>query len=150
MTSLDDEVALLKTVPFFRSIDSGRLKLLAYASEKLGFENGDIVFQQGSTDNDAYFILDGAADVLTATDSGPIVVAHLPRYALFGEISALCDVPRTATIRASGPLVVLRIPKDHLLELIRGSPTIALQIIRVLATRLTDTTRDLTEARRQK
>jgi CRP-like cAMP-binding protein len=150
MISLDDEVARLRTVPFFSAIDNGKLKLLAYASEKLGFEDGDVVIHQGSMDSDVYFILEGAADVLTSTNDGPIVVAHLPQHALFGEISALCDIPRTATIRASGRLVVLKISQNHLLELIRGSPAVALHIIRVLALRLVDTTRDLTAARSQK
>ncbi len=147
MTSLNDEVALLRTVPFFSSIDSGRLKLLAYASEKLAFEDGDVIFRKGEPENDTFFILDGAADVVDETSGEPIIIAHLPRYSLFGEISAFCNMPRTATMRASGHLVVLRIPQEHFIDLIRSSPAMALQIIRVLALRLVDTTSDLVAAR---
>ena len=142
-TSLDQEVALLRGVPFFSSIEAGKLKLLAYSSTKLGFEDGEMVFRQGSTDGDAYFILEGAVDVLTERNGHEVKVAHLPRYALFGEISALCDIPRTATVRAQGHLVALRIPKESFVELIGGSPGVALQVIRVLARRVADTTSDL-------
>jgi len=146
MTSLNEEVTLLRGVPFFSSIDDGKLKLLAYSSEKLGFEDGEIVFRRGSAGGDAYFILQGEADILTETNGHELVVAHLPQHSLFGEISAFCDVPRTATVRASGNLLALRIRKDHFLELIEGSPAAALQIIRVLAQRLTNTTSDLAAA----
>jgi len=146
MTSLDQEVALLRSVPFFSSIESGKLKLLAYSSEKLGFEDGEDVFRHGSTDGDAYFILEGSVDVLAERNGHEVKVAHLPQYALFGEISAFCDIPRTATVRANGHLLALRIPKESFLNLIADSPGVALQIIRVLARRVADTTRDLTAA----
>ncbi len=149
MTSINDDIVLLRKVPMFASMDGGKLKLLAYTSEKLGFEDGEIVFRQGSTDSDAFFILEGAADVLTGDDGAQVKVAHLPLYALFGEISAFCDIPRTATVRADGHLVVLRIPKGHFLELIGQSPEIALQIIRVLALRISDTTAELSAALRK-
>jgi CRP/FNR family transcriptional regulator, cyclic AMP receptor protein len=146
MKSLNDEVAMLRNVQFFSSLETGKLKLLAYASQKMGFEDGDIVFRRGATEGDAYFILEGEADVLADTSSGQVVVAQLPRYALFGEISAFCDVPRTATIRARGNMVALRIPKEYLLDMIQQSPSVALQIIRVLAQRVANTTVDLAAA----
>jgi CRP-like cAMP-binding protein len=146
MTSLDQEVALLRSVPFFSSIEAGKLKLLAYSSEKLGFEDGEDVFLQGSTDGDAYFILEGSVDVLTERNGHEVRVAHLPQYALFGEISAFCDIPRTATVRARGHLLALRIPKENFLNLIAESPGVALQVIRVLALRVATTTSDLVAA----
>lgn len=146
MTSLKEEVTLLRGVPFFSSMDDGKLKLLAYTAEKQGFEDGEVVFRQGSAGGDAYFILQGEADIVTEAHGHELVVAHLPQHSLFGEISAFCDVPRTATVRASGNLVALRIRKDHFLDLIAETPAAALQIIRVLAERLANTTSDLTAA----
>jgi CRP-like cAMP-binding protein len=146
MTSLDQEVALLRGVPFFSSIEAGKLKLLAYSSEKLGFEDGEVVFRQGSKDGDAYFILEGSVDVLTERNGHEVQVANLPQYALFGEISALCDIPRTATVRAKGDLLALRIPRESFLTLIAEHPGVALHIIRVLARRVADTTNDLIAA----
>jgi CRP-like cAMP-binding protein len=137
---------LLRSVPFFASLEAGRLKLLAFSSEHIGFEDGEIVFREGSSGEDVYFILEGGADVLTEKEGREFAVARLPRYSLFGEISALCDVPRTATIRAAGELTVLRIPKDYFLQLIVEQPAAALQLIRVLARRVAATTADLVAA----
>lgn len=146
MTSLDQEVALLRGVPFFSSMAAGKIKLLAYSSEKLGFEDGEAVFRQGSTEGDVYFILEGSVDVLTERNGHEVRITHLPQHALFGEISALCDIPRTATVRAKGDLLALRIPRESFVNLIAEDPAVALQIIRVLARRVADTTSDLVAA----
>jgi CRP-like cAMP-binding protein len=58
----------------------------------------------------------------------------------------LCDIPRTATVRAKGDLLALRIPRESFLNLIAEYPEVALQIIRVLARRVADTTSDLAAA----
>jgi len=141
--TIDDEVALLSTVAFFEQVDPGKLKILAYVSERLDFESGDIVFEQGARGDDVYFILDGVADVVMATGGKPVTVAQLARHALFGEISAFCDLPRTASVQAKGHLAVLRIPGEAFLGLIREEPEVALRIVRELALRLARTTRDL-------
>lgn len=144
--TIDDEVALLRTVPFFETMESGKLKLLAYVSERLEFEGGDVVFEQDSSGDDVYFILAGMADVVTEMDGNAVVVAQLGRHALFGEMSVFCDLPRTAGVRARGHLAVLRIPGEAFLALIKEEPALALQVIRELALRLARTTRNLATA----
>ncbi len=144
--SIESDAAMLRAVPFLSDVETARLKLLAYASERLDFDGGDIVFEQDSTGSDVYFVLDGKADVVAASERGPVLVATLPRHALFGEISAFCDVPRTAGVRAHGRLSVLRIPQAAFLSLIEESPALALKVVRELATRLSRTTRELARA----
>lgn len=145
--SIDSDAAMLRSVPFLADAEVAQLKLLAYVSERLDFNEHEMVFEQGSTGNDVYFVLDGRADVLADTDTGgQVVVATLSRHALFGEISALCEVPRTAGVRANGALSVLRIPQDAFLSLIEESPGLALKVVRELASRLANTTRELVRA----
>ena len=54
---------------------------------------------------------------------------------------------RTATIRANSNLDVLRIDKDQFLALLAEFPEMALQVIRVIADRLSQTTEELSKAR---
>ena len=83
------------------------------------------------------------------TDAGEIVVAQARENAVIGEIAILCDVPRTATVRANDELVVLKIKKEHFLGLMTDFPKLAIQVMRELALRLSRTTSELTEARRK-
>ena len=144
--SIESDAAMLRAVPFLADVGLARLKLLAYVSERLDFDADDTVFEQGSSGNDVYFVLNGKADVLAQTERGPVFIATLPRHALFGEISAFCDVPRTASVRANGALSVLRIPQAAFLSLIEELPDLGLKVVRELAARLVRTTGELARA----
>ena len=80
------------------------------------------------------------------TPAGPIPVAELKKNNFFGETAILCDVPRTATIKAREPLVTLKISKDMFYRLIAEFPQMAIEIMRELAHRVDDTNKKLQEA----
>jgi CRP-like cAMP-binding protein len=144
---LKGEVERLRLVPLFGNVAAAKLKLLAFTSQRLSFREGHILFHQGDPGDAAYVVLSGTADVLVGSDSGEIKVASVGPNSIIGEIAILCDVNRTATVRASAPLEVLRIDKDHFLALLAEFPEVAVEIIRVLANRLSQTTTELSEAR---
>lgn len=146
---LKDEVELLRRVPLFAGVAPSKLKLLAFTSDRVAFAAGEILFKQGDIGDAAYVVLSGNADVLVDSPSGPIRVATVEPNSLVGEIAILCDVARTATIKAAEPLEALRIKKDHFLRLLAEFPEMAVEIMRVLADRLSHTTAELSEARSQ-
>jgi CRP/FNR family cyclic AMP-dependent transcriptional regulator len=134
--SLREEVELLQRIPLFANVEASKLKLLAFTSERIAFESGQVLFRQGDAGDAAYIIIEGEAEVLVSGASGPIQVAVLGRNDIVGEIAILCDVPRTATIRALQRLVCLRISKDLFLRLINEFPQIAIAVVRELASRV--------------
>jgi len=134
--SIKEEVDLLRRIPLFANVEASKLKLLAFTSERIAFEAGHIVFNQGDTGDAAYIVIEGEAEVLVKGPVGPVQVALLGRNAIVGEIAILCDVPRTATIRARDRLVCLRISKELFLRLINEFPQIAVAVVRELASRV--------------
>jgi CRP/FNR family cyclic AMP-dependent transcriptional regulator len=146
--SLSKDVEVLRSIPLFAKIDPAKLKLLAFTSERLQFLPGDPLFRQGDVADAAYIILDGKADVLVETPRGPLRVATLGRNDIIGEIAILCDVPRTATVAASGEgLETLKISKDGFFHLITQFPQIGVEVMHELASRLHHTTQALTAAK---
>lgn len=144
--SLQEEVELLRRIPLFAKVEPPKLKLLAFASERVTFEAGQELFHQGDMPDAAYIVIDGTADVILDTQRGRVTVAHIGRNELVGEIGIICDVPRTATVQANSRLVTLKVSKDLLLRMIIDFPTMALEIMRVLAHRLEHTNAQLREA----
>jgi len=134
--SIKEEVDLLRRIPLFANVEPSKLKLLAFTSERIAFEAGHILFNQGDTGDAAYIVIEGEAEVLVNGPVGRIQVAVLGRNAIVGEIAILCDVPRTATIRARQRLVCLRISKELFLRLINEFPQIAVAVVRELAHRI--------------
>lgn len=144
--SLQQEVELLRRIPMFSKIEPAKLKLLAFTSERLSYSDGDVLCRQGDEGDAAFVIIEGTAEVSIETDKGPLRVATLGDHDLVGEIALLCDVPRTATVTASGPLEALRITKELFYQLIAEFPEIAVEIMRELAHRLERANAQLREA----
>ncbi len=143
--TLKQDVEVLRNIPLFSKIEPARLKLLAFTSEHVEFADGEIVCRQGELGDAAYILLEGDADVVVDTPDGPVTVARLGRNDIVGEIAVLCDVPRTATVRAASRLVTLRISKDGFFNLLMQFPQVGVGIMHELASRLHHTTQQLTE-----
>ncbi|MEQ8296978.1 MAG: cyclic nucleotide-binding domain-containing protein [Nitratireductor sp.] len=148
MRTLNDEVEVLRRIPLFASIEPSKLKLIAYAADRVELDDGDLLFRQGDTGDSAFILVSGVADIISETEGAQVVVAQLRDHALVGEMSVFCDVPRSATVRANGKLIALKIGKDYFLELIKEFPELAGRIIRELAFRLAKTTADLAASER--
>lgn len=144
---LKDEVGMLRQVPLFSGVAPAKLKLLAFTSDRVTYAPGQMLFKQGDVGDAAYVVLSGKAEVLVDAASGQIKVAELEPNSIVGEIAILCNVSRTATVRAITAVEALRIRKDHFLRLLGEYPEMTVEIMRVLADRLSHTTAELTEER---
>jgi CRP/FNR family transcriptional regulator, cyclic AMP receptor protein len=134
--SLKQEFELLRRVPLFAEIEPSRLKLLAFMSERVGYDAGKIVVRQGDAADAAYLIIDGHAEVIAETVSGPVILATLGPNETIGEMGILCNMPRNATVRARDRLIALRISKEPFMRMVREFPNISVSIMQELAHRL--------------
>jgi len=144
--SIEKEVEILRNIPMFAKVEPAKLKLLAFASERLTFKAGQSMFRQGDAGDAAYIIVEGTADVIVNTPDGPLTVAAFSRNDIIGEIAILCDVPRTATVTATSELIALKISKDLFYRMVTDFPDMGIEIMRALAQRLEHTTSQLRKA----
>jgi ABC-type multidrug transport system fused ATPase/permease subunit len=133
---LNDIAKLLIDIPLFSNIDRSKLKLLAFTSKRVDFEENQAVFHQGDTGNNAYVIIEGEVDVILESAGGDSTVATLGRNEFFGEMALLSKMPRTTTIRARTPLTLLSFSQDVFLRMVEENSEIATIMMRVLAGRL--------------
>ena len=134
--SLKQEFELLRRVPIFAEIEPSRLKLLAFMSERVGYDPDKIVVRQGDPADAAYLIIDGHAEVVAETPAGPVILATLGANEIVGEMGILCNMPRNATVRAEDRLIALRISKESFMRMLREFPNISISIMQELAHRL--------------
>jgi CRP/FNR family transcriptional regulator, cyclic AMP receptor protein len=146
--SLAAQVEALQQIPLFAKVELGQLRLLAFTAQRISYQPGQTIFCQNDTADAAYVILDGEAAIEVMTPSGPLVVATVGRNGFVGEIGILCDVPRTASVRATTVLETLCISKDLFFRLVMEFPQMGVEIMRELASRLDKTTRELSALRR--
>ncbi len=117
-------------------METSKLKLLAFASEIVCFDDGDVVFNSGDSADFAYVIMEGAVDIVTETDSGPVVSDTLAQNQLIGELGLLNNAPRNATLVTRGQLRVMKITGDMFLRMLRENADVALDVIRMLSDKL--------------
>jgi CRP-like cAMP-binding protein len=146
--TLNEESSFLGKVPLFQELEPSRLKLLAFTSEMINFQNGEILFKAGEPGDCAYVIMEGEVEILSAVDDDS-VVAVLQINQIFGELALLNDEPRSATLRAKGDLKVMKISESQFMELIRENPGLALNILRQLGQKLADSHQQVEQLREQ-
>ena len=145
--SLEQEVELIRQFPIFSKIQPAMQKLLCFSSERLTYDSGQVMFNAGDSADAAYVIIDGTVEISVPTPSGPIIVNTLSKNELIGEIAIFADVPRTATAKATTRIEALKISKELFVKVIRENPDAAIELIRILAGRLANTTSQLTRTR---
>jgi CRP-like cAMP-binding protein len=104
--------------------------------ERVGFDPGNRLMQQGDLADAAYLIIDGHAEVILETPSGPVIVATVGTTEIVGEVGILGNALRAATVRAKDRLIALRISKEPFMRMVREFPNIAVSIMQELAQRL--------------
>ncbi len=96
-------------------------------------ESGTVIFEIGDLDDEFYLILKGKVDVICQADA---ILASLGAGDIFGEMSALENVPRSARVKAVEELVVFVMPADGLESLIINLPSLALRVMQILSSRV--------------
>ncbi|MEM8742786.1 MAG: cyclic nucleotide-binding domain-containing protein [Pseudomonadota bacterium] len=144
---LTQETEILSASPLFRGVDQAQLKLLALMAEARTFHDGEDLMIQGHEGDAAFVLLEGKAAVIIAIGGRETTVAQLGQNDIVGEMALLTDSPRTATVRAKGTVRALRVDRSGLLRLLAEFPTMTLELLRVMTTRLERTTQELARTR---
>ena len=145
---IDQEVRLLRTIPLFSGLDPSVVKLLAFTSPRLTFKHGEVLVKQGDPGDAAYIVISGRGEIwLTTDEHQTLKLRDVHPKEVIGEIALLVDAPRSATIRAVEDMTVLKLDKAEFLGLVRQDQAVSNQLIRVLADRLDQTTKQLSAAR---
>ncbi len=126
--SIHDEITALREVPPFAVVDENKLKLLAFVSELLTYKAGSIVLKQGEEGEAAFVLINGLIEVSIESDDGSPFIREMGRYTFFGEIAVTRNTLRAATITAKTDIVVLKISKKALYDLIGEQPDLAARI----------------------
>ena len=100
--------------------------------QKQKFLPDDYIFKQGEKGDKAYLLLDGRV----AIEVNGKKVAEISEMEIFGEMSLILKKPRTASIKALKPSIVLPIDQKILNDLLSECPPVISSLVKQLAYRL--------------
>jgi len=143
MTLTRDEVTeLLTQTRLFAGVDRAGLERIAARMTELDVPADRVIVRQGEIGTGFFIVVSGAVRVVRDGDT----LAELGPGAFFGELSVIDRMPRLAQVISSRATTCLALASWDFEAVIREEPSVALAILRELAGRLRELTRELTEA----
>jgi CRP/FNR family transcriptional regulator, cyclic AMP receptor protein len=128
----DPKVEAIAHVPLFSRCSKSELARIAQLADEVDLQAGKSLTKEGATGREFFVLLEGTADV--SRDAGPL--ATLGPGDFFGEIALVTDVPRTATVTTTSPVLALVITDRAFRELLREQPEIQGKVLEAVAERL--------------
>lgn len=141
--SLLSECEKLRDIPLFRDLDTAKCKLVAMSSDRLHYQAGDVVFEEGDVSDSVYFMLSGRIRVSRDLKGRRVDLAELTGGAVLGETGVICGRPRSASIVAIEETTMLRTDANVFHELLYQVPQVTVALARELANRVDATSERL-------
>ena len=126
----------LEQAPLLTALTPRQRAWLARRASVRSYGEGAVIIRQGDTSMTVYVVLSGAVRIVVEGLGGARVVAdHGPGVA-FGEMGALDDAPRSATVVALAPTECALLARWDLERVVRSNPAFALALVRAVNGRL--------------
>jgi CRP/FNR family cyclic AMP-dependent transcriptional regulator len=139
VTTLDrgGRAGFLAGVPLFDGLSTGQLRDLADVTRSERVKQKSELFHKGDSGSDLYVVVEGKLKALTTSLEGDDVVFNIHGPGdLIGEIGMLAELPRTATVAALEPCVLLALSRRDLLGFLRAHPDVAIEMLAFVTRRL--------------
>jgi CRP/FNR family transcriptional regulator, cyclic AMP receptor protein len=129
---LVERVAALHRVRMFADVPGRVLAAVAEAAVEQRVSPGETLMEEGAVEAHLYAVVEGRVRVHRGDDT----LVELGPGATVGELAALVPAPRTASVTALDPTLVLRVDQVVLDELLVEWPELAHGVIAELVSRL--------------
>jgi protein phosphatase len=136
MDDIDERTKALKKMPLLSDLPHGELESLAKRLKIESYEQGVEIIRQGTSGSSAYFVLSGKCDVRRGASKGGKRINFLDPGDFFGELSIIHPAPRSATVVAYEPTVVLVLTAHEFKTALTSNRSMAMHLVKVLAKRL--------------
>ena len=133
---LETVVRALGKSDLFAALRPDQLRKVAQRGQLLQAAEGELILREGDPSGAFFLVLSGSARV----HSNETDVTELGGSDVIGEMGVLLGKPRTASVTASGPMVLLRYDALVFDAMFERIPGFGMAVCRALAGRLEHTT----------
>ena len=129
---------LLRSIDLFESLSDEEINGIVCQDRALAFGPGEIIVDSGQVGGSMYVLLKGVCSVLIPDPSGgehSVELSRLKRGMIFGEIAALTNAPRTASVRAIGHVMLQEISQQRIEDVFLKNETAMEAFAKVMTSR---------------
>lgn len=125
----DSEPPLVSPLPLFSALEKDGLRALIGCFEMITVPAGKAVIAEGEEGAEAYIVARGELEVRRTTEEEKnITLARLTNGALFGEMALLSRAPRSASVVACRPSILLLARREALEAVAEKRPDIGIEL----------------------
>lgn len=136
-SALSHRIAFLKEVSLFVPLRDRDLLALCQDLHPRAYREGQTIFLQGDLSRELYIVFKGRVRIFKVTPSGNETSINIFSTGdVIGELATIDHQPRSATAKAIGRCTLLRMAGDRFLQHMRQIPDLALEVSRMLASKL--------------
>lgn len=125
-------IARLRPIAFFEGFTDDELARVAELADEVEAEVGAELTDQGRPGQECYVIAEGSANVIIGSD----VIATLGPGSMVGEMALIDHRPRSATVRAETPMLLLGFDTKAFRTLLDEMPKASQRVMSLLNARL--------------
>lgn len=114
--------------PVFSSLGREALRALCGEFTPIWVAAGASVIEQGAARDAAYFVARGELEARRRRGAEEIVLQRLTNRAMFGEMALLSRAPRTGSVVATRPSIVLELKRDAVDALAARAPEVGVEL----------------------
>jgi CRP-like cAMP-binding protein len=142
---LFEKVQILKKTPIFSLLTESEQLALSRIAFSRQLKRGEFLFQEGERCEYFYVLVDGKIRVSLYSSLGKelTLISYLRRGEVLGPTSVFRDRPPSGSMQAVVPTQVLGFKKNEFIPFILDHPAIMLEMIKVLAARVSELNRRL-------
>lgn len=126
-------------IPVFASLSPSEQRLVQKKARLVEYKKGDIIYYEGTSSESFYVVISGRYRLFRKPrlNQKEETLHYFYRGDHFGETSLLMNRPHSASVEAKRDGLILQLPKDDFLRMIKEIPSISLHLNRSLGHRLT-------------
>ena len=123
--ALEDDVAFLSRLEFFRDFTTEQLRLVAFGAQRKQLVAGEELFLQDDLTDGGFVIVEGEVELTTFRQGCSVVIGSFGPGSLIGEMALLSRNRRVGTAIATTNAEVLRVSRAVVRRVIEEYPELA-------------------------
>jgi len=136
---------VLEKLFLFKSLGQDMKERFLEESVLVIADRGETIITEGALENTVYILIEGEVEVKTVREGEEFFLSMLKPNAIIGEISAMTQKPRSATVLAVTPCSLIRIKAELIQQIIQKNPTVKMLLDAVRQGRERDTEEKLSD-----
>lgn len=127
----------LRNVNIFETLKDADIEKISRILYVNTYYRGQLIFQEGENGDALFVVLKGRVKVCLYDEEGrEYVLDIIGKDGFFGELALIDDLPRSANAIAMESSEILIVRRNDFLKLLMESPSISVNILKVMASRL--------------